>query len=108
MAVARVPCQSCSARADCGGGGRGHSPQGVRFSQTRLKTCRVGWPCLNAEQRETVDAVPGYYGDKSAQWLIDLTHSEEPWKQARVGLAPGERGNREVTLAAMADYYCGL
>ena len=50
----------------------------------------------------------GYYGDKSAQWLIDLTHSEEPWKQARVGLAPGERGNREITHAAMADYYSGL
>ena len=64
--------------------------------------------CLNTEQRETVDAVLGYYGDKSAQWLIDLTHSEEPWKQARVGLAPGERGNREITHAAMADYYSGL
>ncbi len=64
--------------------------------------------CLNAVQKETVDAVLGYYSDKSAQWLIDLTHSEEPWKEARVGLAPGERGNREITHAAMADYYSGL
>ncbi len=63
---------------------------------------------LDGTQRESIDAVLNYYGDKSAQWLIDLTHSEEPWKEARVGLAPGERGNREITLASMADYYSGL
>lgn len=63
---------------------------------------------LGHAQRETIEAVLGYYGDKSAQWLIDLTHAEEPWKQARVGLAPGERGNREITHASMAEYYSGL
>lgn len=63
---------------------------------------------LNHAQRQTIDAVLGYYGDKSAQWLIDLTHAEDPWKQARAGLGPGERGDREITLAAMADYYSGL
>lgn len=63
---------------------------------------------LGATERATIDAVLGYYGDKPAQWLIDLTHSEEPWKQARQGIAPGERGNREITLASMADYYSGL
>lgn len=63
---------------------------------------------LEGAQRETVDAVLAHYGDRSAQWLIDLTHSEEPWKQARAGLAPGERGNREITLASMADYYSSL
>jgi uncharacterized phage-associated protein len=63
---------------------------------------------LNHEQRATIDAVLGYYGDRTAQWLIDLTHSEEPWKAARKGLAPGERGNREITHASMADYYSSL
>lgn len=63
---------------------------------------------LGPEQRETVDAVLSFYGDRTAQWLIDLTHSEDPWKQARKGLAPGERGNNEISLASMADYYSGL
>lgn len=63
---------------------------------------------LEDAQRATVDAVLAHYGDRTAQWLIDLTHSEEPWKQARAGLAPGERGNREITLASMAEYYSSL
>ena len=63
---------------------------------------------LNQEQQETVDAVLDYYGDKSAQWLIELTHMEDPWKQARKGLPPLERGNRVIPLDAMADYYSSL
>ena len=63
---------------------------------------------LNQEQRETVDAVLEYYGDKSAQWLIELTHMEDPWIQARKGLPPLERGSRVMSLDAIADYYSSL
>lgn len=43
------------------------------------------WPHGNSErldqnQQETVDAVLKYYGHRSAQWLSDLTHAEEPWR----------------------------
>ncbi len=60
---------------------------------------------LAPEQRETLDAILGFYGDKSAQWLSDLTHKEDPWITARRGLAPLERGNREITHASMQEYY---
>ena len=63
---------------------------------------------LNQEQQETIDAVLDYYGDKSAQWLIDLTHMEDPWKQARKGLPPLERGSRVMSLDTIADYYSSL
>ena len=63
---------------------------------------------LNQAQQDTVDAVLEYYGDKSAQWLIDLTHMEDPWKQARKGLPSLERGNRVIPLDAMAHYYSSL
>ena len=63
---------------------------------------------LNEEQRETVDAVLEYYGHRSAQWLIELTHMENPWKQARKGLTSLERGNQVISLGAMADYYSSL
>lgn len=60
---------------------------------------------LTEDQKDTIDAVLDFYGDKSAQWLSDLTHSEEPWIIARVGLSDGERGNSEITPASMAEYY---
>lgn len=63
---------------------------------------------LTPEEQETIDAVCEAYGNKSGQWLSELTHRERPWREAREGLADGERGNREITLESMADYYGGL
>lgn len=71
------------------------------------------WPIgdprrLAPAESETIDAVLEFYGDKTSQWLSDLTHSERPWIDARRGLAPGDRGQAEITHAAMAEYYGGL
>ena len=63
---------------------------------------------LSPSQRETVDAVIKHYGNRSSQWLSDLTHEERPWKEARVGLKPGQRGHVEITHSAMAEYYGSL
>lgn len=63
---------------------------------------------LDSDGEATALAVLKFYGDKSAQWLSDLTHSERPWSDARKGLAPGERGNSEITLAAMSEYYSSI
>ena len=63
---------------------------------------------LTDDERETVNAVLKYYGDQSSQWLSDLTHQEDPWRDARNGLAPGERGSSEITHDAMVEYYSSL
>lgn len=63
---------------------------------------------LSNTQRETVDAVLHFYGDKPSQWLSDLTHMEDPWIDARKGLNSGERGSKVITQAAMVEYYSGL
>jgi len=63
---------------------------------------------LTTNQKETVDSVIDFYGDKSSQWLIQLTHMEDPWKEARHGLAQNERGNNVISLASMANYYSSL
>jgi uncharacterized phage-associated protein len=63
---------------------------------------------LSQTQRETVDSVLKFYGDKSSQWLSDLTHQENPWRDARCGIPPGEYGDREITQAALAEYYGSL
>ncbi len=71
------------------------------------------WPkgnprALSKREKETVDVILGFYGDKTSQWLSDLTHQEPPWKEARNGLPPGTRGSAEITQAAMAEYYGSL
>ena len=63
---------------------------------------------LAPEEVETVNSVLDFYGKQSSQWLSDLTHQEDPWRDARKGLLPGQRGSKEITLAAMAEYYGSL
>jgi uncharacterized phage-associated protein len=63
---------------------------------------------LDITARETIDAVLSGYGEKSAQWLIDLTHAEDPWIIARNGLPAGVPCNNEIKLADMAEYYSSL
>lgn len=63
---------------------------------------------LNPEQVETIDSVIEFYGKMNSQVLSDLTHSEEPWKNARKSLPQGERGNTAISHAAMAEYYSSI
>lgn len=63
---------------------------------------------LSPNQKDTIDHVLQGYGDKTAQWLSDLTHTEQPWIEARKGLVHGERGNIEIKLATMEEYYTSI
>lgn len=65
---------------------------------------------LDENQTETVDSVIAFYGEKSSQWLSDLTHLEAPWHETResAGLANGERGSAQINIADMAQYYSSL
>ena len=63
---------------------------------------------LSDEQKDTIDHVLKYYGDKNLQWLSDLTHLEEPWRKGRQGLASNERGNNVIEHSDMFEYYSSL
>jgi len=63
---------------------------------------------LNNNQKETIDVILDHYGDKSGQWLSDLTHSERPWVYARRGIPPFERGSKEISLESMQEFYSFL
>jgi uncharacterized phage-associated protein len=77
--------------------------------QFRVTENRHGDPsALSDEQAATVEAILGFYGNLSSQQLSDMTHREDPWRLARQGLEPGERGNREITHESMAEYYGSL
>jgi len=60
---------------------------------------------LDAEDAAHVDKVLVYYGHMSADELVRLTHEEDPWRDARAGLAPTEPSSNEITREAMASYY---
>jgi len=59
-------------------------------------------------QIETMDSVLSYYGDKPPQWLIELTHKENPWKQARADVPAGEHSSNIISKESMQEYYGGL
>lgn len=77
--------------------------------QFSISEVTIGNPdLLSIKQKETVDSVLGFYGDKTSQWLIDLTHLESPWKDARKNLDVSQRGNSEISHFSMAEYYSSL
>jgi uncharacterized phage-associated protein len=63
---------------------------------------------LTTPEQEAVDKVLEFYGDKSPQWLSDLTHMERPWREARAGLPDGARSNNEISLDIIGEYYSSL
>jgi len=63
---------------------------------------------LTPTERDTVDHVLKFYGDKPSQWLSDLTHQENPWRDARTGIPLSEHGGNEISHAALAEYYGSL
>jgi uncharacterized phage-associated protein len=63
---------------------------------------------LSQSERDTIEAVIDAYGDKTARWLSELTHREEPWRGARTGMRELDRGDSEIDSASMHEYYSSL
>lgn len=63
---------------------------------------------LDERETTTIDSVVRFYNKWSGWELSELTHSEPPWKEAREGLAPDQRGHQEITPAAMLEFYGSL
>jgi len=77
--------------------------------QFMISTVLIGNPeILSNKQKETIDSVLNYYGNKSSQWLSDLTHMEDPWKLTRAGVPEMQRSHRVIGLDTLAEYYGSL
>lgn len=63
---------------------------------------------LSARERESIDAVIDFYGAKEPIWLSHLSHSEDPWKNARGNCPPGGICNRIIKKIDMQQYYASL
>ena len=63
---------------------------------------------LTNDQRETVNSVLYYYGDRSDRFLVDLALSERPWRETREEISHGVNSNDEITWVILVEYYGGL
>ena len=63
---------------------------------------------LDADEIESVDAVLAEYGELAPYYLSELTHIEEPWKNARGNLDKDDYSNEVITLESMGAYYGSL
>jgi uncharacterized phage-associated protein len=60
---------------------------------------------LRKEQIELIDDVLEEYGTKSGYHLECLTHSEDPWKDARGDLPPDAKSSTKISKTAMRKFY---
>lgn len=63
---------------------------------------------LNSDQKETIDIVLRDYGDMEPFELRELSHSEEPWINARKGIADDESCTNVISKASMGSFYGSL
>lgn len=78
------------------------------FSVTAAQERKGDSGHLSPKQKDTIDKVLEFYGNRDAQWLSQLTHIERPWRVARAGCPDGESCNATITKESMAMYYGGL
>jgi uncharacterized phage-associated protein len=64
-------------------------------------------PRFAPQETVVLEDVLAVYGEHSAKFLENLTHQEEPWRQAWGGRAPTSRSRRPIPLDAMRNFYLG-
>lgn len=60
---------------------------------------------LNEEKHGLLFSVLNAYGVMSDERLVLMTHSEQPWNEARKGLSPIERSENKISADIIFDYY---
>lgn len=63
---------------------------------------------LTDDEKDSVNVVLRDYGNMEPYALRELTHSEDPWKNARGNLKESEKCTTEITPEAMGLYYGSL
>lgn len=82
-----------------------YGPVPVDCRNERTYGPRIQPQPLDSEAREVVDSILDFYGHMSASDLVRLSHSEDPWKDARGDLPKEARSEGEITVASMRRFY---
>lgn len=60
---------------------------------------------ISVDDTKILDEIWRVYGKYDADYLELLTHSEEPWQNARAGIEPDEGSSNIIDPTSMRDYY---
>jgi len=60
---------------------------------------------LTDDEKAILDSVLAFYGRFTCEDLVERTHTEMPWQQARDGLPYGAHSSAEISPASMRSYY---
>ena len=60
---------------------------------------------MSENQIKLANAVLSAYSKLSDERLVLMTHSEEPWNEARKGLSPIERSDKELSKETIYSYF---
>jgi len=63
---------------------------------------------VSPDEKAVIDKVLEFYGDKTAQWLSNLTHQETPWLEARKGVEVGASSENVIDKGSIHEYYSSL
>ncbi len=63
---------------------------------------------LTDDEKDSINVVLRDYGDMEPYALRELSHGEAPWKDARNGLAEGEKCRTVIRKESMGEYYGSL
>ncbi len=89
-------------------------PELFNWFDGKFKVCSDDIPdshcsgSLSGDQIDTIDRVVEFYAVHDAQWLSTLTHMEDPWRNARKGVAVGDPCTNIITKDSMSAYYGGI
>lgn len=80
-----------------------HSLQGFYSCPRTIEGADVSH--LSNNQKDTINHVIKYYGDFTSSQLVELTHREDPWKIARVGLSTFTPSKNIISKESILDFY---
>ncbi len=60
---------------------------------------------ISDEMNDFLDRLLEAYGNKAGTVLEDISHEEDPWINARVGLRPKEPSRRKISFNEIRDFY---
>jgi uncharacterized phage-associated protein len=63
---------------------------------------------LYADEKAFVDCVVAIFGRYDGDTLVDFTHNETPWIEARGTLPPNEPSNNIITLDSIVKYFAEI
>lgn len=76
----------------------------MQFTPTQVSNA----PALSMEDQAHIDRVLAAYGGMSSDALVEQSHRERPWRDARGNVASDARTNVVITHESMAAYFGAL